>query len=180
MRRRNFSSAGPGVLAAALLASACSPVFNWREVPIVQEAPAGLVALLPCKPDRATRSLPLGGETLTLEMAGCEAGGATFAVTHIAAADPVQAGRWMRAWQDATRAQWQVAQEQSPAPSVLRAAASPAPAGASGQAPGGVPVRTLWFAQQRGATWSLYQATVLGTPSSAEAVPAFFEGLRLP
>ena len=40
----------------------------------------------------------------------------------------------------------------------------------------------IWFAQQHAGVRavSLYQATVLGQPSSPEAVNVFFEGLRLP
>lgn len=49
------------VLAAVALLAACSPAFNWREVPV---AGAGLVAMLPCKVDRATRALPLGAESV--------------------------------------------------------------------------------------------------------------------
>ncbi|MFZ3118274.1 MAG: hypothetical protein WA159_08145, partial [Variovorax sp.] len=47
------------VVAVAL--SACSPTFNWREVPV---GDAGLVAMLPCKPDRATRAMPLGAASV--------------------------------------------------------------------------------------------------------------------
>ena len=63
------------VILAAL--SACTPTFNWREVRFEQ---AGLSALLPCKPDRATRVVQLGGQAVTATMAGCEAGGAMFTV----------------------------------------------------------------------------------------------------
>ena len=36
--------------------------------------------LLPCKPDKAEKVVPLGGQPTTLAMLGCDAGGATFAV----------------------------------------------------------------------------------------------------
>ena len=63
-----------------------------------------------------------------------------------------------------------------------RAAAMPAPVrldvqGATG---GQAPAHMLWFAQQRAGKVALYQATVLGRPSSADALATFFEGLRLP
>ena len=77
------------VLAAlAVLAAACTPVFNWREVPVGE---GDLVALLPCKPDRAERMLPLGTEAVRIDMAGCEAGGVTFAIAHAEASGPAQA-----------------------------------------------------------------------------------------
>jgi hypothetical protein len=49
------------------------------------------------------------------------------------------------------------------------------------QQQGAAPVQVLWFAQsQKDGTVALYQATVLGRPSSPEASRTFFEGLRLP
>jgi hypothetical protein len=57
---------------------ACSPALNWRQV---AEAPLGVAALLPCKPDRAQREVPLGGAPTTLTMVGCEADGQMFAVS---------------------------------------------------------------------------------------------------
>jgi len=168
-------------LAAAGTVAACSPTFNWREVPI---ADAALVALLPCKPDRAHRALPLGAESVRIEMAGCEAGGATFAVAHASAADPAQAEVWLRAWRTATRAQLGGAEAAAEAPaSVKRAAAVPAPVRLDAQPrqAGAAPVQVLWFAQsQKDGRMALYQATVLGRPSAPEAATTFFEGLRLP
>lgn len=166
---------------AAHALSACSPTFNWREVPIGDD---GLVALLPCKPDRATRQLPLGTESVAVDMTGCEAGGATFAVAHATASSATQAEGWMRAWRAATRAQLADAPVVEAAAALPRAAISPPPArldtqsaNTSGQP---APTHVLWFAQQRAGRVSIYQATVLGQPSSAEALPTFFEGLRLP
>jgi hypothetical protein len=57
--------------------SACTPTFNWREIRFDQ---AGVTALLPCKPDRASRVVELAGQQLATSMAGCEAGGAMFTV----------------------------------------------------------------------------------------------------
>ncbi|BEP39847.1 hypothetical protein [Variovorax sp. V15] len=169
------------VLAAAALLAACSPAFNWREVPI---AGAGLVAMLPCKADRATRALPLGTESVQVDMTGCEAGGATFAIAHAFANGPEQAEAWLRAWHTATRGQLGEAQVTESAASVLRATAVPAPLRLETQPPQkgtATPLQVLWFAQsQKDGSVALYQATVLGQPSSAEASKTFFEGLRLP
>lgn len=55
----------------------CTPAFNWREVSF-DSLPVS--ALLPCKPDRGTRSVPLAGAQYEMVMAGCETGGATFTV----------------------------------------------------------------------------------------------------
>lgn len=60
-----------------LTATACSPTYNWRETR-VENTP--LTAMLPCKPDHGSRSVPLAGQAVTLTMLGCDAGDATFAI----------------------------------------------------------------------------------------------------
>ncbi len=171
--------AGLAPLVAWLLA--CSPTFNWREVPIGDD---GLVAMLPCKADRATRALSFGGDSVTVDMAGCDAGGATFAVAHASAGSTSQAEAWMRAWRASTGAQlagrkW--VDSLSPLP---RAAASPAPERLDAQdeaaAGSGSQVHIFWFAQERAGKVALYQATIVGKNPSPEAITTFFEGLRLP
>lgn len=57
--------------------SACTPAFNWREVGFEV---GGVTALLPCKPDRGSRTVQLAGQTVQMSMAGCESGGAMFTV----------------------------------------------------------------------------------------------------
>ncbi|RZL63290.1 MAG: hypothetical protein EOP81_13275 [Variovorax sp.] len=162
-------------LLAALLV-ACSPTFNWREVPI---GGTDLVALLPCKAERASRELPLGGEQVAVEMAGCETGGATFAVAHAAARSTTQAEAWLVAWRAATRAQLAEAPAVESAGTLARAAPVPAPVRLKTQ--GDVALQVLWFAKARSdGTVALYQATVLGQPSASDAADTFFDGLRLP
>ena len=181
MQRRHFSCAGAAALALAL--AACSPVFNWREVPLGGD---GVIALLPCKPDRAARSLTLGGDPVELEMVGCEAGGATFALARTQVADVAQAQARMAAWRAATRAQWDGASIEEQAADLPRALPQPAPVAlrARGGAPGQhgtAQGRMLWFAHtSRNGRFAVYQATVLGEPSSAEASSTFFEGIHLP
>ena len=172
------------LLTTAFVVVACSPVFNWREVPIGGDAE--LVALLPCKPDRARRDLPLGNQSVAVSMIGCEAGGATFAVAQANAVDAGQAQDWLTAWRNQSRAQWAGAHIEEHPASVPRAAGAPTPLRIDATRADGAPapmqqVRQLWFAhQQRNGTISLYQATVLGAPSAPEAVQTFFEGMRLP
>ena len=179
MERRHFSSAG--ALGLTLLA-ACSPMFNWREVPLGGD---GVLALLPCKPDRASRTLPLGGEAIELEMVGCQAGGATFALARTPVADIAQARTRLAAWRAATRAQWDGASIDEQSASLPRAAAAPEPValraqGSTGKG-GAAQARMLWFAYAaKGGRLAVYQATVLGEPASAEASATFFEGIHLP
>lgn len=181
MKRRDFSSAWAfALMAAALMALACSPVFNWREVPVGES----LVALLPCKPDRAERSLPMGAATVPVDMAGCEAGGATFAVAQLPGGDAAQAEARLAAWRQAARGPWTGAQFAETPWSLPRAATAPAPwaldvtdAAADGRP---AEARLRWFAGPDGrGGLTLYQAMVLGRPSSADAAQTFFDGLRL-
>src|SRR3954447_11373852 len=60
-------SARTTLVVTATVLAACSPTFNWREVPV---GDADVVVLLPCKPDRATRQLPLGTDMVPVDMAG--------------------------------------------------------------------------------------------------------------
>ncbi len=91
-----------GILLLSLIA--CTPTMNWREVRFDNSPVA---ALLPCKPDRATRSVALGGVAHDMVMAGCEAGGAMFTVSYIdvgAGADAKAAlERAMKDWKAATK-----------------------------------------------------------------------------
>lgn len=78
------------------LTLACSPTLNWREVQL-----GDLKAMLPCKPDHAERQLPLGSQNVTMAMAGCEASGALYAISHVRLANPALA--------DAAQADWRAA-----------------------------------------------------------------------
>ena len=92
----------PAALAAALLAlAACSPTFNWREV---RPDGTALSLLLPCKPDKAERSVPLGGKPTELLMLGCDAGDATFAVAVADIGDASRAETVLAQWQALTLA----------------------------------------------------------------------------
>lgn len=71
-----------------VLLQACAPQLNWREVPLGR-----LTTLLPCKPDNASRTVVLGADTVTMEMAGCEAGGALFAISRVQGPDAEAAQR---------------------------------------------------------------------------------------
>jgi hypothetical protein len=74
--------------------SACSPALNWRQVQL-----HALKATLPCKPDTATRQAPLGDAPLDLQMMGCEAEGALFAVSHVHAPSAAAAAQVIARWQ---------------------------------------------------------------------------------
>jgi hypothetical protein len=77
------------LIALTLLATtnACTPAFNWRDVGF-DNLP--VAALLPCKPDRATRMVPVAGAPRAMVMAGCEAGGVMFTVAVVTVEDANQ------------------------------------------------------------------------------------------
>ena len=79
-----------------LILPACSPTLNWRDV---RPEGTGLVLLLPCKPDKAEKTVPLGGKPTTLKMLGCNAGGATFAVAMADIGDAAMAAPVLAQWQ---------------------------------------------------------------------------------
>ena len=64
------------VLALAGLA-ACNPTFNWRDV---RPDDTRLRLLMPCKPDKAQRTVPMGGQPTALMLLSCDAAGVSFAV----------------------------------------------------------------------------------------------------
>jgi hypothetical protein len=105
----NSAQAAPYLIAVALLAisAACTPAFNWRDVGF-DSLP--VTALLPCKPDRATRTLPIAGVPRAMVMAGCAAGGATFTVAVVTvdnASQIAQAEQALKAANQANYSQYQ-------------------------------------------------------------------------
>ena len=76
-----------GLLTLAAL-QACTPALNWRQVQLQD-----LKARLPCKADTATRPVPLAATPLDLQMMGCEADGALFAISYVRAQDTEAATR---------------------------------------------------------------------------------------
>lgn len=168
------------LLAAALLGnlvlSACSPTFNWREVRL-DASP--LVALLPCKPDRAARVIPLGGEEVELHMVGCEAGDAMFAVAYadLKSADKVVLA--LTQWKAATLANMHALA--STGKPFLPKGATLLPQSeqivATGTRPDGsaVVAQAVWFASGD----QVFHAVVYADKPSPEATQTFFSGLKL-
>lgn len=70
-------------LFGAVALTGCSLSLDWREVRPT-EAP-NLRAMFPCKPDEVTRSVQMPGlpSKLPMHMLSCQAGGVTWAVSHV-------------------------------------------------------------------------------------------------
>ena len=171
-------------LAASLLfLTGCSPALNWRNVPV---ADAALTITLPCKPDQANRKIELAGVPVELFMVGCDADGATFAVSHVALDDPSTAGAALAHWRAAALAQL------GPAAAASAVDTPYAPAGvlplaqsvrtvATGQRADGtaVTLQAVWFARVAGPKLRLYHAVVYTAKPRPAVAEAFFAGLSL-
>jgi len=88
-------------LACAALVGACSPTYDWREA---RSESGNLRAMLPCKPERASRPVALDGREVSLKAMACEAGGATFAVFEAQLMEPGSAGKVLSQWNAVTLA----------------------------------------------------------------------------
>lgn len=168
--------------AVLLLASACSPALNWRSVRLPD---AALSLMLPCKPEQASRPVDWGQGPVELSLTGCEADGATFAVSHLRLEDPSQAGAVLAQWRQAVLGRLQVPQAAVDTPFT--------PAGAlalpqslrsriEGRSPKGEPVylQGLWFARLEGSHARLFHVVMLSPRERTAVAVAFFEGVTLP
>jgi hypothetical protein len=147
-----------------LLLTACNPVFNWREV---RPDNTALTVLLPCKPDKAQRSVPLGGRPTELAMLGCDAGDATFAIAVATLDDAAQAAAALAGWQTASPLKLPGADALPPAVLVR----------ASGQRTDGRAVQSqaAYFSQGR----QVFQAVIYADKMDPEVAETFFSSLKL-
>lgn len=165
------------LLTLTCVASACTPVMDWREV---RPEGAGLLALFPCKPAGHVRRIVLADTSVEMTIYACAAGGATYAV---AFADLGQAQLVERGL---------VALAESAARNIGAApSADGLPAGVPGMTPNpraqrlslagrladGQPVQEQVAVFSRGTR--VYQATVVGAHLGGEAIDMFFGALRL-
>jgi len=160
------------------LISACTPALNWREVRFESTDGSTLKAVLPCKPDTATRKQQLGGIQVDLSMMGCVANETTFTLSRMPLTNPLDAPKVLAAWQAAAAANVKTNSVPSMAATVAGAGAWPIASrvtltGAATQA------QMLWFAKQSSTGLTLYQAAVYGKQPSDEAITTFFESLQL-
>lgn len=162
-----------GWLAVATLA--CSPVLDWREVRL-----EGLQAMLPCKPDHGERGVQLGALDVRLQMSGCEAGGALFAISHVRVQGD-QATAVQAAWRSAALSNMQASAVQS---HPIRLGKAPASGGsaldllnAQGTQPDGKPVqaRLVWIVAGN----DVYHVAVYGPHLNDEQLETLFTDLRL-
>ena len=170
-------------LTLSLALSACSPEQNWREVSFEGTS---LKAQLPCKPDRTTRSVPLGGVPVDLQVVGCESGTAIVAVMTA----PLQAGADAHAllsgWQQATLDNARVKRPLAAAQQQLwhRPGQLPLASSVRIEAPGlrangqAVQMSAVWGAVAEGDRVRLIHAVVYDRAISPEMANTLFDGLK--
>jgi hypothetical protein len=164
---------------AALLVSgcilACDPTFNWREV---RADSTGLTAMLPCKPDKAARTVPMGGRPVSLEVLGCDAGGATFAVLSADIGEPARAGEVLTQWKTASLANLRSAgaREKPFRPPGALSLPQSLQVVASGQRADGSQVasQAAYFARDT----RVFQAVIYAGQIKPEVADTFFSGLK--
>jgi hypothetical protein len=164
---------------AALLFSgwalaACSPTFNWREV----RPEGGLTAMLPCKPDKAARTVPMAGRQVDLQALSCATGGATFALLAADIGDAARAGEVLAQWKTATLSNLRsaAAQESAFRPPGARNLPQSLQVVATGQRADGSKVEShaAYFARDS----HVFQAVIYSDRLKPEVADAFFSGLR--
>lgn len=166
------------VLLAGL--AACSPALEWRNLALPE---LGIEASLPCKPERAERSVELAGQPAQVLMHSCEAGGATFAVACAPLAEPSRAGAALRHWRAAVLAAAQAGTARDTP--FLPAGALDLPQSvrtvAEVRAPDGsaVQMQAAWFARVRGDTVQACHAMVYARALPVATADVFFGALAL-
>ena len=180
---RIHSSALLASLVGALTLSACSPAQNWRDVAFEGSA---LKAQLPCKPDRTTRNVPLGGVPVELQVVGCESGAAMVAVMTAALPAGADASAVMAAWQKATLDNVRVTQPLAAGQlqAWQRPGQLPLTTSVRVQAPGqrtnGEPVNmdAVWGAVAEGERVRLVHAVVYDRKIAADLANTLFDGIK--
>lgn len=169
-----------GTLAALSLLAACTPTFNWRALP-AEGVP--LRALMPCKPDKAEREVPLGGQPTRLQMRSCDTGGHTFAVAWADVGEPARTAHALAGWRRATL----LALGADPALADDAAARPPARVPGASEALGlraegrdhrGQPMHMQAVHAVRGTL--IVQAAVYASAIDERVAATFFDGLQLP
>ena len=162
--------------AALLFLLACSPSFNWRDV---HPENTRLSLLLPCKPDKAEKVVPLGGRPTTLAMLGCDAGGATFAVAVADLGDEARVAGVLQQWQSLTLANMKAVAPQLMPLKLPGAGGGPAPVlvKAQGRRADGTTVngQAAYFAQGS----RVFQVVMYAGKPLPEQAETFFSSLKL-
>jgi hypothetical protein len=171
----------PGLLAGAmaLLQSACQPTYNWRDIGFEG---TNVKTQLPCKPDRTQKEVTMAQTRVTLQVAGCEAGGGMWVVMTGQLPASVDPAEVLQGWQAAA---WRTLKAQNPAQQTwLAAKALPGAVRvrAQGLQPNGQPTQAqgVWVAWPEGEGVQWVNAMVYQSNIQGETADTFFESIRQP
>jgi len=159
---------------------ACSPEQNWRQTAFDG---TNLKAQLPCKPDRATREVPLGGTPVSLAVVGCESGDAMLAVMTATLSPGVDVQAVLQGWQQATLANLQVVKPEQMKPwqrnGFLPLGASQRLEALGRRAEGqAVSVHAVWGAFIEGDHLRVVHAVIYAPKAQPELAQTLFDGLQ--
>ena len=160
--------------------AACSPTQEWRTLRL----PAlGLQASLPCKPERAERTVELAGAELRVVMQGCDAGSTTYAVACATLAQPERAGLTLTHWRAAVLAAAKARElrDQPFQPAGALGLPQSVRTSGSGVMPGGGPMHleAAWFSRLKGDAVLACHAIAYGPELTSAVADVFFNGLTV-
>lgn len=166
-----------GFCALCLLALAgCNPAYNWRQIALGGD----VQAMLPCKPDSGQKKIELLGQTVRMQMQGCEAGGAMFVLAQVQLDRAEQTRQAQAHWQLAllTHLKAKLVEQRT---LEGRRTGLDWPAlwiEASGQGADAQPLRVqaAWLAK----SGTLYHAAIYGQAPPQQARDMFFSGFGMP
>jgi hypothetical protein len=167
-----------GAVAVLSALSGCAPTLQWRELRADGRA---LVASFPCRPERRSRSVVVGRESVAVSMLSCAAGGSTYAIAFADVADPGAVSPGLEAWRQGAASNLGVAASAAVAEPMTVPGMTPnAAAGRlriEGRLPDGAAVveHAAFFVHGL----RIYQASVIGPSPAEAALTPFFSSLKL-
>lgn len=170
-------------LLPTLWLSACSPDQNWREVTLEGTA---FKVQLPCKPDRAKRSVVMNNMPAQLQVVGCESSGSMLAFMTVELQTGADANALMEGWQKVTLENMRADTVGTPVQQQVWHRPGQLPMQASlrlqakGFSPNGqaVNIDAVWGAVADGDRVRLIHAVVYAPKISPDLANTLFEGLR--
>ena len=165
-----------GLLSSAMLLQGCSPSLNWRDVRLDESS---VLALFPCKPERAARGVSINNQTLILSVLACDVHDTKFALAYADTQDAEKTGPLLASWKAVTLDNMRATVPQEIPANIKGVTGSPATGvTANGRRPDGTAVvlQAVWFASGS----RIFQASVYSDVARSQVAETYFSGLRLP
>jgi hypothetical protein len=159
----------PLLVLGLVLAGACTPSLDWREV---RPADAGLLTLFPCKPEVFSRPAT-AAEPARMGLAQCKAGGLSFALSWAELPDPAQVTPALRQMREAVAVKLEARAE--PAQPLQVPGMTPNAEALSQRLAGSQQAQVAVFARGK----VVYQALMLGPKRDDAAWESFVGALKL-